>query len=74
MIYPIYEMPYELWFTLPDYLPYMKGALRMVINSTIHLYVGAGLDEFGLTKPFTTNLPSGLLSFFNFLLSLQLLA
>ena len=36
MIYPIYEMPYELWFALPDYLPYMKGALRMVINSTIY--------------------------------------
>ena len=38
------------------------------------IYVRAGLDRFGLTQPLTTNWSRDLLSFFNFLLSLQLLA
>ena len=38
------------------------------------IYVGAALGKFGPTQPLTTNLPSDLLSFFNFLLSLQPLA
>ena len=38
------------------------------------IYVGAESYELKPTQPLTTNLPPGLLSFFNFLLSLQLLA
>ena len=40
----------------------------------IQLYVRAGLGKFGPTQPLTTNLCPDLLSFFNFLLSLQPLA
>ena len=38
------------------------------------IYVRAGLGKFGPTQPLTTNLCPDLLSFFNFLLSLKLLA
>ena len=50
-------------------LPFFKEVLGF-----IQIYVRAGLDKFGPTQPLTTNLCLDLLSFFNFLLSLQLLA
>ena len=57
-----------------DFLGSCKGELKFILFGCNQIYVRAGLDRFGLTKPFTINLSRLLLSFFNFLLSLQLLA
>ena len=51
-----------------------KSSKYFAILSLDQIYVRAGLGKFGPTQPLTTNLCPDLLSFFNFLLSLQPLA
>ena len=58
-----------------DFVPVLNClVLRNFCLDPSLIYVRASLYEFGLTQPLTTNWNSDLLSFSNFLLSLQLLA